>query len=73
MALESSPKVMAAKARVTLAEAELSSAQMDVARKIVELWTERQTKQLTYDNMPREARGLSCPFSHRSRGSGDAG
>jgi hypothetical protein len=49
-ALETSPKVMAAKARVTLAEAELSSAQMDVARKIVQLWTDRQTKQLTYDN-----------------------
>jgi hypothetical protein len=49
MALETSPKVMAAKARVTLAEAELSSAQMDVARKIVQLWTERQTRQLFYE------------------------
>jgi hypothetical protein len=50
-ALETSPKVMAAKARVTLAEAELSSAQMDVARKIVQLWTDRQTQQLNYEEI----------------------
>jgi hypothetical protein len=49
LALETSPKVMAAKARVTLAEAELSSVQMDVARKIVQLWAERQTRQLFYE------------------------
>jgi hypothetical protein len=48
-ALESSPKVMVAKAKVTIAEAEMSAAQMDVARKIVQLWTERQVRQAEYD------------------------
>jgi len=61
-ALETSPKVMAAKARVTLAEAELSSAQMDVARKIVQLWTERQTRQLFYEDKIAANKMVPGPF-----------
>jgi hypothetical protein len=48
-ALQTSPKVMVAKAKVTIAEAELSAAQMEVARRIVQSWTDRQLRQAEYD------------------------
>ncbi len=58
LALESSPKVMAAKSRVTLAEAELTAARMDAAHRTVELWTERQTLQLKYQDILAENQRL---------------
>jgi len=50
-AMETNPTIMAAKARTVLAEAELSNAQMDVTRRIVQLWSEHQLQQLKYDSL----------------------
>jgi len=43
-ALDNHPDILAAKAKLTLAEAELNRTRMDVARKIIGLWNERQTQ-----------------------------
>ena len=62
-ALETSPKVMEAKAKLTLAEAELSSARMDVARKIVQLWSERHLRQLEYDRLLDLSKRTAVPHA----------
>ncbi len=43
-ALDNHPDILAAKAKLTLAEAELNRTRMDVARKIIGLWNERQAQ-----------------------------
>jgi hypothetical protein len=43
-AVERSPLIAAARARLALAQAELSAAQVEVAKKVVDLWGERQTQ-----------------------------
>jgi hypothetical protein len=48
-AMEGSPKVVAAKARLVLAESDLNSTRMEVARKIVQLWADRKMHQANYD------------------------
>jgi hypothetical protein len=57
-AMENNPDVVAAQAKVQLAEAELNRARMEVARKVIVLWTERQGQQQT---------------AERTRGQYDAG
>jgi hypothetical protein len=48
-AMEGNPKVVAAKAKLTLAESELNNTRMEVARKIVQFWAQRQSRQVNYD------------------------
>jgi hypothetical protein len=50
-AMEGNPKVVAAKAKLTLAESELNNTRMEVARKVVAMWAQRQQSQLEYDTM----------------------
>ena len=52
-AMEGSPKVVAAKAKLTLAESDLNNTRMEVAQRIVELWAQRQAEQLNYDEFLR--------------------
>ena len=43
-AMERNPAIVTAKAKVALAEAELNSTRMEVAKSVIDLWGERQTQ-----------------------------
>jgi hypothetical protein len=50
-AMERNPDIATAKAKVKLAEAELNAAQMEVTRKIIAKWLERQTQARVYHDL----------------------
>jgi hypothetical protein len=43
-AMENNPNIVAARAKVKLAEAELNATKLEVARTVIALWTDRQTR-----------------------------
>lgn len=50
-AVEHNPDIVAAKAKLALAEAELNSTRMEVARKVIALWNERQGQKAERDRV----------------------
>jgi len=59
-AMERNPGIATAKAKVHLAEAELDATRMEVSRRIVDLWTERQSEQ-TRMAMAQRAQANAVP------------
>jgi hypothetical protein len=53
-AMENHPDIVAARARVALAEAELNATRLQVARQIIALWGERNAQRITMDSIRKE-------------------
>jgi hypothetical protein len=53
-AMEKHPDIVAAKAKVTLAEAELNAARLQVARQLIALWGEKNTQTTTVDQIEQQ-------------------
>jgi hypothetical protein len=63
-AMDGNPKVVAAKAKLTLAESEVSNMRMEVARKVVELWAQRQAEQSNYDDLLQGKKAVPSTVSN---------